>query len=1389
MSTPSTPSRAGSASRVSSPAHDRKESPIELTPRSKIRAILARVDEDSDDDPMPITHLPADDEATRPAKQAPTSVRFDAQKDLIDDDSEDSEDDIPVRARGGLAGRMTASTITKSRTADKGEDSAQSAYARIKKQLLGSMESEGTEQTAKPQVANADPSDASDDESHAPQPRIGRRKLLHRRRADSPSSPRPNRSARSSPGLFVSPAKSTTGAEKRTRDDTDSDSGSDSLPDDPLRDEKILASVAKKRAERQAAEKAAKARKQASSDPISVAESDSNDEDAADVRAKFTQESRPTRKASKKALLEMQRETQRMSRNMQLEHQEKTRKRYSTKDLFQKFNFRKNIATAEQQEKPRQDNAQTDNDDTSALEGGLGLGASSEAEGIVNGEAETPPTSPPADYGELLRKSSSLATEQTRPQASFTDDEDNDLPDMAKLLSEPVKKVNKGKGRAIEPDPARIPQSLPRTFKINLSGIQEGADVELDSDDDMDDAARPKTKSRLPVFDKLPAQKAKESHSLLVQRALAHLTSPGRAPTGKRNGKPTMTTAQMQAHLLQRARQQALQEKQNRIEQLRARGVVVLTEEEREQEQMQLENMLEKAREEARLLAKKEKKARENGEEYRGEGDIDMLSSEEDGEWEGDEDGDADESGGEEDEPEGLELSGSEEDEEEEGEEEGRAPNPLFDDQADEDEGEDEEDIVDAKPTGAHEENSDGDTSVHDAVHRQASRPKPRHRQIIDDDDDDESQTPSKQHATAQPSQNDEMAAFGFAKMDTSPVTFTQMFAGSMADLDSQTQADTWDTQAERNAAMNTEYDSLAFLKQLPPATLPDFQAEMPATQIEDSQTQASATQDADTPLIKLGLSQFESQQQSTLSPSRFSEMPDPTQDAGFAMSQTMPQAPHSTVETVVIPVPETPVAEKRRARLHQRRREATVMSDPDEEEWAFSDANGRTEEHPVVEDPVQAQMDAFTMLRKAAKKKAKKDAFDKKKSEAKGMVDEQAEESEDEYAGLGGASDDESTGEVDEEVQKMMDDSHVEVDERKIAAFYADKAKVDNEKAVNKLFNDLTTGALRRRHGDGLDLSDNDDDDLAERRRRKQREFARRTKALLEDEKIGKIAENPKKQAFFHALEDRDYDEDVDFLDAPPDQASNTITDSQTDPPAPEATQDVTMAGALEPAAIPSTNPQKRKASEMTGSMAHRRSDPSKRARNLSEVQESLSFLIDEPESIPDSQLSDQDSEGEHDQMRPPPLRRDSPSSRPVVNRLSLASLTDSALNSASNNGNAHTNGVNMAFQTSENAAPIFKVPTLLRRATNLSTTSSTTSTSNSGRTTPTGVEIAGVKRGGSKKSNIHYQAREAERRKLVEEAERRRKEGMRKKITGRGLSGSVLGRLAAGKGSGGFE
>jgi len=80
-----------------------------------------------------------------------------------------------------------------------------------------------------------------------------------------------------------------------------------------------------------------------------------------------------------------------------------------------------------------------------------------------------------------------------------------------------------------------------------------------------------------------------------------------------------------------------------------------------------------------------------------------------------------------------------------------------------------------------------------------------------------------------------------------------------------------------------------------------------------------------------------------------------------------------------------------------------------------------------------------------------------------------------------------------------------------------SDEERKEDEKRVEKLYKDIANGGLRRKRGaDQGDLWDSDDEDEAAVRRRaaKQKEFAKMRKALLADEKIGKIG-----WSFYHRL------------------------------------------------------------------------------------------------------------------------------------------------------------------------------------------------------------------------------------------------------------------------------
>jgi mediator of replication checkpoint protein 1 len=96
----------------------------------------------------------------------------------------------------------------------------------------------------------------------------------------------------------------------------------------------------------------------------------------------------------------------------------------------------------------------------------------------------------------------------------------------------------------------------------------------------------------------------------------------------------------------------------------------------------------------------------------------------------------------------------------------------------------------------------------------------------------------------------------------------------------------------------------------------------------------------------------------------------------------------------------------------------------------------GRVPEHSDVEDEFLIKPSAFDVMRKAAKKPEIQ--FDKNKSKAREVVDEMAVESEDEYAGLGGASDDSDCQEDELDKDMINDNSGEVVDEKELAALNA---------------------------------------------------------------------------------------------------------------------------------------------------------------------------------------------------------------------------------------------------------------------------------------------------------------------------------------------------------------
>ncbi|KUJ15805.1 uncharacterized protein LY89DRAFT_647814 [Mollisia scopiformis] len=1369
------PSEAGSAS------------PAQLTPNSKVKALLASLEDDSDEENISgatESNLVSASKSLTPTKAIKSFEDITAKATAGAETS--SEDEEIVRPKGRMAARMQAEQ-------NSSEEDIAPADARERVRKLFAKSKSPTPN------ANTE-NDNEDEENDAPVvPR--KRKIRQGRRETPKSSPA---KGPSSPGLFVSPSKH--GSTSPTRDGSDSED----LPENPVQDDRFMALVVKKRQEREArdAEAAKEKAKKAAERKRYTEMLQEDDDDDSDVEGgrRLTQHSRPTRKASKKAIEEINRESQRLARNQQLAHQAVTKKKITKASLFAKFNFR-----SSKQEEGAEDLVRPTSSSSAAPHSDMET-------------KDTPPTSP-ASPG-LTEKEATNVFETPLPEVA--EDVDVEMPSLeAALASSPPRRLDKGKGKATEEPVEEIevpkkPLFTQRPIRIRPPKAADRTISLLDdSDSDLEIVAAktPKLKKKLDaLFENVPAKQSRESASLHTLLMLAHLGSPGKQSSG-RNKKPSITTTELEMTLHQRARQQAAREREERLQVLRDKGIIIQTAEEREKEMVDVDDILAAARREQDELAKREKAAAKK--ERKDNGEVDPLGdSSDDEDWEEtknvpDEElslsGSDDEAENESGEDAGEESGADEEDEDamevDDEERETAAANPMFDNEA----SDTDDDEADADVSADEEMAENEETNVVDEEEEEEQLPanrRTRKLNIISDDEDENEEQEENSSIFTQfdfplpPKTDSPMAPNSVLRSATKTfipgltvagpagLGLTQIFAGTMDESQMDSYDSTQDLPRPTSPQFNANQDSMAFFKGFAAPELPPFIPTMSEdTQEVDgiSPSQAShipESQPTQTQAIDLHFSQSQIQGFDTLQDTQMSQF-DATQDMGFQDRTPIKgryAVPPSTVETVILEptdlpetLEETPIV-KKKGKL--RRRAPQVAEFSDEEDA------GEPGGLDIDEEEFSLDANAFDVMRKASKKKVVVDEFDKKQSKAKEMVHDQAEESEDEYAGLGGASDDESGGEEDAFVKEMIDDAAgKDADESKLAAFYADRERANDEKQVEKLFKDITNGMLRRKRGADLDLSDSDDGGEA-KKRRKRKEFAKMRKALLADERIGKIAENPKRQAFLRAIEDRGSEDEMDFLDDFAEQEENTDSQSQS-----QAEGSQLVVPDSQPTEM---GPPKRKRSDDAGEAENRppphlrRTKPAKKPTNLSEIRESLSSLIEEPNAVipPTDYGSDSDDaleiEDENDlgsgkvkekENRDPfALRRTNVS---IIDRISLKRQSSSTI----------SNSTKLAFTVSS-ATSGFKVPPLLRRATTNSSITSSTSSGASGGMSATermagGTGSEGVRRGGGKGSGINYFARESERRAAVAKRQGRREQ---KLVKGAQVRAKAVGGLLGG-------
>jgi len=378
---------------------------------------------------------------------------------------------------------------------------------------------------------------------------------------------------------------------------TPDNSDSDSDDDMPFTD-KILADFRKARLEALSAKVAEKNKK-----VEDEAESANSERSLSPVATSYSRSQSPVerkpkaRKASKKALEEMNRETQRMARNMALRPEIKVAKKIDMNSVFAKFGFNLQKSTEET-------TATQQFSSNQVCEPSAGVEDSSEApkspiteSGSHNNTIQTVPVAPP------IAPPKRFAT----PDLNASDSDDS-LPSPSKLFASLFARKPKS------------PTPNPTPKKVEFAVSQSGSDSDSYSDVEIIPP-----KPDLPTNVATPARKRIRQTALI--RSLANVKSPSQI---KPKSPGRMTQKELDAVLSREAAAQLARKREERKAELKSLGIDT-------DKIVEKRDFLEEAREEAKRIREEEGGEESEDEEYIEEEDNDADEEDEASEDEEDE--------------------------------------------------------------------------------------------------------------------------------------------------------------------------------------------------------------------------------------------------------------------------------------------------------------------------------------------------------------------------------------------------------------------------------------------------------------------------------------------------------------------------------------------------------------------------------------------------------------------------------------------------------------------------------------------------------------------------------------------------------------------------------
>ncbi|CCH43781.1 Mediator of replication checkpoint protein 1 [Wickerhamomyces ciferrii] len=198
--------------------------------------------------------------------------------------------------------------------------------------------------------------------------------------------------------------------------------------------------------------------------------------------------------------------------------------------------------------------------------------------------------------------------------------------------------------------------------------------------------------------------------------------------------------------------------------------------------------------------------------------------------------------------------------------------------------------------------------------------------------------------------------------------------------------------------------------------------------------------------------------------------------------------------------------------------KESDVEDEKEQDAFNEEEEDDDDEEEEETEEERRKRADAIRAEIRRREKEQEDRRLEMKKQGLDKIMENEAEESEDEWQGIGGI-DGEKFDEENSEDEKMLDDySKVNLNKEELDKFIAEQENIKDKKLLTKVLKDVDEHFKSKKGDRSLDIEvDGDDDEVIQRYNRLRNEKMRQR--LLENMEVAKLSKDAKAKAFFQSI------------------------------------------------------------------------------------------------------------------------------------------------------------------------------------------------------------------------------------------------------------------------------